>query len=108
MTTFWNNGDVEMVDAGVSDLDEDNLLEHNPNDDLIPEVPSEENSRIISSEGEEKGKHSAIIEHRGSQASMSGLQETKRLDRHAQEQGDRLKAQVQEIAVKAHEINRLR
>lgn len=92
----------------MSDLDENNLLEHNPNDDLIPKVPPEENSQIISSEGEERGKHSAILEQRRSQAGMSGLQETKRLDRLAQEQGDRLKAQVQEIAVKAQDINRLR
>lgn len=107
MVDAWRIDD-EGSQGGVSDLDENDLLEHNPNDDLIPEVLLEENSRIISSEGEEKGKHSAILEQRGSQVSMSRLQETERLDRLAQEQGDRLKAQVQEIAVKDQEINRLR
>lgn len=117
MTAFWTNGDAEMVDAwriddegsqgGVSDLNEDDLLEHNPDDDLMLEAPPEENSQMDSSEREEKGKHSAIVEQKESQASMNRLQEIKRLDRLAQEQGNRLKAQAQEIAIKNQELDRL-
>ncbi|MCJ1262853.1 hypothetical protein MMC22_002723 [Lobaria immixta] len=119
MITFWNNGDAEMVDAwrtddegsqgGVSDLDENDLAEHNPNDDdLMLEAPPEENSQMISSEREEKGKHPAMVGQKESQASTNELQEIKRLDHLAQEQGNRLKAQAQEIAIKNQELDRLK
>lgn len=106
MVDAWRIDD-EGSQGGVSDLNEDDLLEHNPDDDLMLEAPPEENSQMDSSEREEKGKHSAIVEQKESQASMNRLQEIKRLDRLAQEQGNRLKAQAQEIAIKNQELDRL-